>query len=484
MPRTRRAPWLALLVPLVACGGPSTEVRRAYSDLLSAPSSCREPAPPRVGPRGMARDFDVLERALRRGYGGFELAGDEGTWSRVFTEGRAALPDEAMTPLAFRDLLLDRLAFLDDNHVGLWVYVDGRRRWRSTSGHHQAYVADVRFERRGGGFRDAEGRALVGCGDRSPEEALRPLVSGALPAPRYAPLVLSREPIEAISCRLRAEDGEPAEETYPMSPIDLRGARGPAFERLDAPFPWLRLRTLFTDRADALERFVQTGVELRDAPVIVLDLRRAGGGSDRFLLRWFRNLTDRTFAYWETDALESEVTLQGALTFWQCVRAFSGGADDGGRSWLDRRVARARRELDEAMRERGPFRERDPAALRLPGVAPERYRGRVILVVDRGCGSACETSVLLARQLEGAVIVGENTEGVMKVGELRWYRLPNSGVWISLGHRSHHDPFEGFRESYGYAPDLWLDGTDPEARIRDLAACLADEGCGAELRFR
>ncbi len=214
--------------------------------------------------------------------------------------------------------------------------------------------------------------------------------------------------------------------------------------------------------------------------MIVLDLRHAGGGSDRFLLDWVRHLTRQRIRYWETDALASETTLQGALTFWRCVRAFGGGDRDG-RAWLDARVSRAERELRDAMVTRGLFRDRDPEALVLDGLAPEPYRGRLMLVVDCGCGSACETSVLLARQLPGTVVVGENTEGTMKVGELRWYRLPESRVWISLGMRAHTDPTGRFRESRGFLPDLWLDGRDSETRIRALATCLADPRCGSTL---
>ena len=142
---------------------------------------------------------------------------------------------------------------------------------------------------------------------------------------------------------------------------------------------------------------------------------------------------------------------------------------------------RARRELDVAMRERGVFRDRTREARVLEGLAPAPYRGRLVLVVDRGCSSACETSVLLARQLPGALIIGENTDGTMKVGELRWYRLPESRVWISLGMRVHQDPAGRFEESRGFLPDLWLDGEAPDDHIRALAACLADETCAAQL---
>ena len=470
---------LALLGALLCagCGRPVTpETRRAYADLVVPEAQCRAPGPASVPPAALASDVDVLERALRRGYAGFEMAADEPRWAEVFAGLRGALPGTPMSPRDFRDLLLEHVGFLEDNHVGLWFF-DPRRRWRSTGGHRFAHLAaDARFTLRDGRYVDADGRAVTSCGGAPPEEVLRPAIGAELPTIDHVPIVLARDEPEPLTCTF--DDG--TEATFPLERMPRAERRGPAFERIEAPFAWLRLRTLFTDQRSALDEFVATAETLRDEPVVVLDLRRAGGGSDRFLLRWFRRLTSTPIAYWHTDALASEATLQGALTFWGCVRAF-GGADAGGQEWLNARIARARRELDEAMHERGPFRDRTREARVLDGLAPRPFAGRLVLVVDRGCSSACETSVLLARQIPGALIVGENTDGTMKVGELRWYRLPESRVWISLGMRVHRDPGEGFEESRGFLPDLWLDGTAPDDHVRALAACLADEACASEL---
>lgn len=469
---------LVIACGVIACGRPVTpETRQAYADLVVPPAQCAAQAPEGVEPVEVRRDLRVLERVIRRAYGGFESAGDEARWARAFGAIRAAVPDTAMEPLDLRDLLIEHLDFMADNHVGLWLYVPDRE-WRSSFGHAQAYVApSARFTRRAGGFVDDEGRRLESCDGASPEEVLRPTAGPALPRLDHVPYVLSRTSRDSLRCEL---SGAEAVE-YALVRLDVsQSSPGDAFERVAAPFPWLRLRSLFADRRSALEEFVASAEGLRGEPVVVLDLRRAGGGSDRFLLRWFRELTSQTLHYWETDALTSEATLQGALTFWGCVRA-AGGADPAGQAWLDARVERARDELDEAMRRRGLFRERTREARELEGRAPSPFAGRLLLVVDRGCNSACETSVLLARQIPGALVVGENTEGTMKVGELRWYRLPESRLWISLGMRAHRDPEARFEEGRGFLPDIWLDGVDPDARIQELARCLADDACAERL---
>ncbi|MEM9193078.1 MAG: S41 family peptidase, partial [Myxococcota bacterium] len=463
-----------------ACGGPDSSVDRAYRNLRVGAEQCREAAPSELTPRQMADDFAVFERTLRRGYGGYELAGDEAFWTHRFQRIQNAVPRSSTDSLTFRDQLADGVSFLNDNHAGLWLFAGGERRFRGTGGRHQAYVVGLRFDRAGDAFVDPDGGTFLDCGN---EQVLRPIFDATTRAVRYAPLLLSREPITEVRCRIRRASGEVVERSPPVEAVDLRGTGGPPLERLEASFPWIRLRTLFTTRSGALEDFVATAAPVREAPVVVLDLRRTGGGSDRYLIRWFRNLTAQSLRYWETDALESEVTLQGARNFWGCAQAHS-RTDAGGNEWLDQRIARADRELDEALQTRGLFRERTREALRVTGRAPRRFGGRLLLVVDRGCASACETAVLLARQVPGAVIAGENTGGVMKVGELRWYRLPHSRIWVGLGHRVHRDPFGDFEESIGFLPDVWLDGRDPEADIQRLAECLATADCGEALDFR
>ena len=165
------------------------------------------------------------------------------------------------------------------------------------------------------------------------------------------------------------------------------------------------------------------------------------------------------------------------MTFWSCQAPL--GGDASGSTWIRERVARAERLLERAMHDRGPYVDRIEGTYTEPGLAPAPFRGRLLLLVDRACGSACETAVMLARQLPGTLVVGENTEGTMKVGELRQYRLPETGVWTTVGRRAHMDRALGrtFPEGRGYQPDLWLDGDSVEADVAAIAACLADDAC-------
>jgi hypothetical protein len=82
----------------------------------------------------------------------------------------------------------------------------------------------------------------------------------------------------------------------------------------------------------------------------------------------------------------------------------------------------------------------------------------------------------LARQIPGAILAGENTHGGMAVGEVALFRLPSSGVTISLGTRAFHDPLGDFVEARGFVPDVWLRGPDPLTAALHLAGAGGHRG--------
>ena len=469
-----------LLLATSACGSsplsttPSPQEREAfYRDRVSA-DACQELAASTLTRSQQLRDVDVLQRLFARGYAGWEQTASESEWSQAFHRLRASTPAQD-TAARFRDRLVESLRFVDDNHVGFWYFAPDRR-WRSTGSQLTPRMGPAVAP----GAEAAPTCASVSempAAVRTEDLSLQPTYGAE--GVQWRHVVLSEASEEPLRCS-RGPSADVAEDAVTMEATAVQSDRGPAFEQVEAPFPWLRLRTLMTSHAGALERFVHSADSVRDAPLIVLDLRHTGGGSDRYLLRFFSRLTSQRLDYWHTDTLISETTLQGALNFWTCVRAAAAGSTDHeGQTWLDERVKQALREL-EARLLTGPFREVAHRAEPVTVRSRERFQGRLVLVVDRGCASACETAVVLARQMPRALVVGENTAGTMKVGELRWYRLPESRVWVSLGHRAHGDPQSTFREGIGFVPDLWLRGPTG-ASIRQLAQCLQAPECLATL---
>ncbi len=456
---------LALLVGCSnAAPDPSPADRRAYTEHRVPANLCREPGPERIDRAAMLRDLAVLERLFDRGYAGRDLAGTDEDWARAHAQAREEAPEQA-TLEEFRDLLALRYRWLDDNHVGFW-YFDTARHWQST-GHHDRPWAGPVLVPEDEGVRDEEGRLARFC-----TPTIEPDAFWGSEGLTGRPIFLASEELGPIHCRL---DEEPV--SYPverLTPFSDPG--GPTFERSGGRAV---IRSLMTTHAGALEEFVASAESLRHEPVVLLDFRFTGGGADRYLVRFFARFTSQRLRYWTTGALVSETTLQGARNFWGCVRNGT-RPNTSGRAWVDRRIARAERDLDEGMA-RGPFYDFRSQRKHVPPKVDEPFAGRLIVATGPRCASACETAVLLAKQIPGAWIVGQNTSGTMKVGELRWYRLPESKMWVALGRRSHTDPTGEFQEAIGFVPDLWIDGEDAEARLDEIYACAADPECAARV---
>jgi len=457
---------VALAALLLGCGGassPSPADVEAFTEHRVPESECGAPGPERVGRAAMTRDLHVLARLFHRGYAGRDLAGSPREWNAMTETALAELPPE-LSLEGFRDHLAEHYRWLDDNHVGFWFF-DPERQWRSTGDHERPFAGPM-LRREGAGFVDPEGVALTGCDSF----VLAPFRSSESIVER--PLVLSREPVEPIRC----ETAEGEERTYPLTELTaFTDPGGPVFERDGGR---VVLRSLMTTNADPIERFVAAAEPLRHEPVVLLDMRFTGGGADRYLVRFFAHFTSQRLRYWTTGALVSETTLQGARNFWGCIRAGGRTSGEAGDSWLDRRIARADRDLEQGLA-RGPFYDFREQQKHVPPKVDEPFEGRLIVATGPRCASACETVVLLAKQIPGTWIVGQNTSGTMKVGELRWYRLPESKVWVALGRRAHIDPTGEFAEARGFVPDLWIDGAEAEARLDALYACAADAECAA-----
>lgn len=452
---------------LVGCAGthPSAADRRAYTEHRVPESECRAPGPERLGRAAMARDLAVLERLFQRGYAGRDLAASPAVWNAKAEDALAALPVE-LSLEGFRDYLAEHYRWLDDNHVGFW-YFDPDRRWRSTGGHERPYAGPM-LRREGEAFVDPEGVRLARCETLE----LAPFRSSESIVER--PLRMSREPAEPLRC----ETVEGEERSYGLTELEaFRDPGGAVFEREGGR---VVLRSLMTTNADPLEAFVAAAEPLRHEPVVMLDMRFTGGGADRYLVRFFAHFTSQQLRYWTTGALVSETTLQGARNFWGCIRANAPTSGEAGNAWLDQRIARADRDLEEGIA-RGPFYDYRRQRKHVPPKVDEAFDGRLIVVTGPRCASACETVVLLAQQIPGSWIVGQNTSGTMKVGELRWYRLPESRIWVALGRRAHIDPTGRFAEGRGFLPDVWIDGAEAEARLDALYACAADPECAARV---
>ena len=238
------------------------------------------------------------------------------------------------------------------------------------------------------------------------------------------------------------------------------------------------MRTFWSAKETELAAFVASGAKLRAAKAIVVDLRGNGGGSDTYAKDWLAQLTNQKLVGAIVDRLDSDVTRQGIVNDNTCELA-EGIDDEAALRETNERLAYGSRVVDEAEASGVPLRAWKPRTVTTEGRAPTAFTAPLVSLVDNVCASACESFVSHARQLSGAVVVGENTGGVGIFGEVLVYRLPKSGLGMSAGMKYFHDP-EPSREvpeGRGHLPDYWLDSEDAEKDALRIAECLSKPAC-------
>jgi hypothetical protein len=396
---------------------------------------CKAEAATTVTRQGALADIDVVEHVVANGYAGYDATVD---WKAVFANMRAAVGEDPGPRPVFelQDAWIAALRPARDNHLALYAPKPNGNRWRGAGDKLVAYVADVELDRADAA--DCQGLGL--------QRVLRDPARGV----RWSPVVMASAPPEGVRC---GANGEVLHSVRPLRQGKVDA--GVPFER-DGPV--LRLRTLANGQRAKLLPFTQA-TPAPDAPYVVLDVRGNRGGSDWFLSAWFKPLFAGSFRYGRVERLDTPVTRQGEGNALQCQLGFESVGD---------RLAHIKRQLEllrESLR-KSSARVWHARTAVYDGTAEDTFAGRVVVLTDAGCASACETAVNFARQLPNHLIVGTNTAGVGKFGEGMPFRLPNTGLWINVPRKRFVDnPPEG----RGRLPDIWLDTTDPLPAVHWLA---------------
>jgi hypothetical protein len=469
-----------------------------FHDLLVTADPCVAP-PPATITRGQALgDLDRVERIVRRGYSGFDVLDLGGLdWNETFHRVRAALngTPEPIPVDSFRRFLIDALSLTRDGHLAFWMLAThGEIRSGSTGAHQDVFAANVVLTRAGDGWaiersRDpaaSPGSLVLDCAGQALGDLLRLTITGDPPQPAWLLARMSTAPPEPLRCRLRI--GDTIRETQ-LSLHRLRAsepgplAAAPAFESSGTEILRIRLRNLDDRDKTSMQAFVATAPAARSARAVVADIRGNPGGNDSFVQSWFQGLTAGPLHYAAIDELESEVTLQGNVNLHAC-RLASTSLNPAYRPDAKRMLATAMSRLEDASARRQPFRRWSVSSPTYQGEASSPFSGTLVVLVDSACGSSCESFVMYARQVPGALIVGENTAGVGVYGEVRPFHLAASRIWMNAGTKWFHDSL-GAKvppEGSGYIPDIWIDSEDASQEAEAIASCLTRDPCGPMLR--
>jgi hypothetical protein len=218
-------------------------------------------------------------------------------------------------------------------------------------------------------FRDAQGRWQMGTAALHRGDSL--LVAGILGWGRLYP--------EDRAARLDPADPE-----------------APLFARLDAQTLYLSLPSFLGDYRQKLDDILAAqGAEIAKAQGLIIDLRGNGGG-DAIYFGLAPYLFTGPVEVWEDNAI---LASPRNLKILEQLRAPLG--DQG--KIFDPALQRMRESPGKLV----PYLSRNTESPPPPAPGPSR----IVLLIDKGVGSAAEGMVLLARQSPRVILVGENTRG-------------------------------------------------------------------------
>lgn len=413
-------------------------------------------------------DLERLHTIILNGYAGYDdfewklrLAGS--SWRERLKScqekaaGRAAWPIDEFFSLAAEFLR----PIVDEHFYIALTDAEGKgfRRWEKFTVRHSAFFTDLRIVASGG-------RMVVRSADPAHKDLIGrevrqiPVVSvesAALDTPFLFPTVPeSAAPEYLLGVFLAAEPGEPKSFTFHADggrSSDVRlalhrcrvknpnaGKGEPWSMRAsgDTPLPVLSVRTADEDKLT--EGFLKSAETLRGAAAAILDLRANGGGSDIVAEDWCGLFFPQEYQAGTGNAI------------------VAGGKGSVSQRWNPLSVDRPRR-LE------GP-QGRNPAK--------ESFRGTLFIVTDINTASSGETYAGLARQIPGAVLVGENTRGCTLYGNADIVkRLPASRIAVRFGWvRFSWAGVFPIREGVGFFPDYWIDEADPYPALAKLASLV------------
>jgi len=203
--------------------------------------------------------------------------------------------------------------------------------------------------------------------------------------------------------------------------------------------------------------FLSYAEELRDEPVVILDLRSNEGGTPVLSPKWMYLLTGEVVRENFIQLRNWDMELEYPWTPW-------GDTPETNPSYFSYEDMENLEFLLCEVSING-FSVRNLTERHI--VEREQV---LIVLVDRYTGSAGDAFADLAFNVENTLVIGQNTAGVL-ISDMAYplLRMPNSGIPFGLGRSIHLHPEGHFAEGIGFRPDVWVTGDALAAAIAMLS---------------
>jgi hypothetical protein len=467
-----------------------------YFDLIVfSPSQWRRPPAKEIAAADALADLNVLERILRTGYVGFDYFQQRGTdWPALFARSRAALAahSDPVSCCDFAGTINELFQTFGDEHLAVWNAPDCRfaRRWDFPL----ASNAWFRVDGNSAVVDDAApagvpvGSRLLDCVGRDVAKDLHFAARKRNAHWQFGQRIIymTDKGREEITCHFRAPDGKTTTAKVAMNWLgDKRHQPSKTIGVEPGETTYVRLGTCRPKDEMEITPFLESAGPATTARAIIMDLRGNSGGYTLYFDQWAKDLFQGSKTMGVRVRLVSETTLQAKINEATDQWSRPGNAPRLAASTTARGAAGlASLVAFGAIRRGAKLRRVERYSWSLAGGAEHPFAGKMLMIVDRGCASACETALQTAREAFDAVVVGTNTQGVHTFIEPCPYRLPKSGLVVHVAGKM-QDPAwldrGELREGRGFVPDVWIDLRDDGAAAREMGDCLADPACAEQI---
>ena len=406
-------------------------------------------------------DIWYFFEALRNTYVAYAYFGGDEVFLPIRDEMIAMLTDveHEIRPIEFERFIVAQLASVIDDEE---FFIGGTSLGRARSFISQ--VPDLAYDKAEAGFRNRDtGRYLVSMEEYNIEAAMQIHIDNAGDI-FYRPVFLESVVVGGAGLTFVYDDG--SEVIHRFTPYRYNPP-GFSFEMPTLEYlygiPVVRVRGFGWDghensrnREHALA-FLDTAEELRDEPVLIVDLRRHIGGCYLMPFRWFYALTGELVP---TNFVGLNITVENESEL----------------SFYDNNYVNAP-EVEAFFRDVESFAQGYNVFFNLPDRIIDNQQ-IIIILTDRHSGFAPEVFVDLAMNMSNTLIIGNATAGASRFGGFDDPSfLPNSNIAFGFSQTMFIWPENYYTHGFGIRPDIWVGGDPLTAALALLRnAGLGDNG--------
>ena len=406
-----------------------------YTDLLLTVPELKRPSPAQITKAEALADVIILERILSKGAASYQA--HDLNWGQFFSTLRQEIKKEEISSDQFIQYLETHFKKLGETAISFQSTKE------KATDKLQTFISDQSIEVKKNSFYLSQDKLLT-CPPYQLKDIVHPFLTANAPGIIHKISFRTSSPPGTIKCSVQKKNGTKESVAITLAPLNLSSNNVAPFVAIDGKIKEL---------AD----------KMRSQSQLFIDLRKIPAANSSAVKTWFDHLTSGELEAREIHEIKSDVTLQGDIITPQKKVILS---KDRAQYEADYDNAIRYLLFHKSINYSKPFKKWtrwNTSWSNTQGLAPERFKGQIIILINRSCNQACLDFLYWAKQLKNTLILGEEVEQLGEFGRFRDYRLPHSKVWVTAPTRWYPFKFA--------VPDLWLDSLETITQCQKQNSC-------------